>query len=218
MTYKKTTLLLLTWLLIGSNLAAQTTDTDKPKWEIGTDLLWLINKNTLPEYSLLVRRQIGEKGALRSRIGIATSEANRSIPRLWDKGNYMIRIGYERHKQLEKNLIAYYGLDLHYSYSKKILESPVFNNWLTPLYLNEFLGAQGNYLTSATRAIGLIGVVGFRYKLSNYLSVSAESNLNVYGGRQSLDVPFPFYKSYTYVGYHEITISPISTINFSFHL
>lgn len=75
--------------MVGSNLWAQ----DKPKWEVGTDLLWLVGKNTLPDYSIFARYKLSEENVLRLRVGTSVSEVKKSFPRLSDERGFMLRLG-----------------------------------------------------------------------------------------------------------------------------
>ena len=223
--FLKNTILFLSFLILGfgSELKAQET----PKWEIGTDMLWLVKKNTLPEYSLLVRRKLSDENVLRARIGTSTSIASGSIPRLWDRGDVMFRLGYERNKFIwEDKIIAYYGVDIHYSFGKKIMENNVDNGWRNRLYLGDDLYARGDFITSTNRRWGGILLAGIKYQFHKHFSVSTEVNFTVYRGKQSTIVPFEINRSptdtrttnvYASVSYWETLISPLSVLNFSFH-
>ena len=50
-------------------------DTTRLKWEIATDLLWLIDKNQIPASNIFVRKHItrenGKLGAQRLRVGVS---------------------------------------------------------------------------------------------------------------------------------------------------
>jgi hypothetical protein len=76
---------------------------EKPqKWELGTDLLFLFDKNQLPDYSIFVSRKIGEKGfSLRSRVGFEMDFFKPKIKHSnqldeYQNYNYLVMIGIER--------------------------------------------------------------------------------------------------------------------------
>lgn len=89
----------LSFLILGfgSELKAQ----ESPKWEIGTDLLWLVGKNSLPDYSLFSRWHYKPNRAFRIRIGTDV-QTNPIRPRKVFKANFMIRLGHEWSKQIAK--------------------------------------------------------------------------------------------------------------------
>ena len=65
------------------------------KWEVGTDLLWLVNKNILPRYSLMLRRNIGKYGAIRVRGGGDSYSSATTSYDGQDSKAYQVRAGYE---------------------------------------------------------------------------------------------------------------------------
>ena len=168
MTYKKTTLILLTWLLVGSNLAAQTTDTDKPKWEVGTDLLWLINKNTLPDYTIFSRWHYKSNRAIRLRIGtdIRTDPLNQS--RGVERANIMARLGHEWSKGIGIKTDLIWGVESNYQ------KNEIFPYLLPPLPNPPF------YFPSYSWQLGGVAFVGCQYFISHNFSLSIESNFKIF--------------------------------------
>ena len=212
--FLKNTILFLSFLILGfgSELKAQ----ESPKWEIGTDLLWLVGKNTLPEYSLFGRYKLSDKHALRARIGMANSLADNSRPRLWDKGQFMIRIGYERRKSfLNDQLTAYYGLDFHYSYGKSYILNP-FGTGYNRVYYNDLLDYDRDFIYRFDSGLGGVLVLGLQYHLNEHISFSIEPTFSAIHATQRLKPSFAQGQRRS-VNYWETTISPISVLNFSFH-
>lgn len=192
-----------------SDLVAQ------PKWEIGTDLLWLINKQTLPKYSLLVRRRIGQSGAFRIRGGYLK---NSNQPQLLSENNQneysLIRIGYEYQKKLSvkgglvKSLL-YGGLDVfsRYQFDSYLLQ----NTSLTPGQITNIR------VNEITRDKGGACFIGFKYYATTYLSVSAESSFQVSSlsfSQAGSTAGFNSEISYTVGSYQFL---PLNTVNLSFH-
>lgn len=187
----------------------------EPKWEVGTDLLWLIDKNTIPKYALLVRRQIGQHGAIRLRGGYLKNSVQ---PHLLNENNQdesvLIRIGYEYQRVLSvKNgttkSLVYGGLDLfsRYQYDSFLVQNATLNpGQITNIRVNEI-----------TRDKGGACFVGFKYFLTTYLSLSAESSFQVsslYFSQAGSTVGFNSEISYRIGSYQ---LLPLNTVNLSFH-
>ena len=171
---KNTTRLLFLFILgFGSELRAQQT----PKWEIGTDLLWLVGKNSLPEYSLLGRYKLSEENVLRARIGVASSDTKHVVPRLQDKRNLLFRLGYERNRLLSDDLGIYFGSDILYQYNQGYILNPSedYKPYYSALYV---LGQFPFPIKLVTNELGYVAFVGIKYHLTDNLSVSMESSLN----------------------------------------
>lgn len=188
---------------------------DQPKWEIGTDLLWLIDKNTLPKYSLLVRRKIGQHGAIRLRGGYTKKSVQPHFPNENEDNQYsLIRIGYEYQKNLSlKNgsvkSLVYGGLDLfsRYQFDSFQLENTITNpGQVLVVRVNETTNDKGG-----------AAFIGFKYFLTTYISLSAESSFQLSSLQFSSRGSAPGFNSgidYT-VGTYQFL--PLNTINFSFH-
>jgi hypothetical protein len=188
-----------------------------PKWEIGTDLLWLIDKNTLPKYSLLVRRKIGQYGAIRLRGGYLKNSTDLAFR----QNNYntasLIRIGYEYQKVLstrEDNTksLVYGGLDYFWRYENNDYDIyDLANNGVNlALTINT---------KDITHERGGAAFVGFKYFVTTYMSFSVESSF------QASHVKYSQQErglSSRYSAYNEwqrdsFKVLPINTLTISFH-
>ena len=137
------------------------------KWEVATDLLWLIDKNQYPP-SIFVRRHTN-RGAWRMRI--AGSVARRreivAIPQLRVTQEYWLVPGYEWHLRLpNKRTIPYLGVDLPLFYN--IDRDP--SDYLLPPQ------TQVSSTVSSYLSLGVAGVFGIRHHISKQFSVSVELN------------------------------------------
>ncbi len=173
------------------------------KWEIATDFLWLIDKNTLPKYSILVKRSISEKGKIRLRIGY---DKNSSYAQLIknEGGNkaLLIRLGYEHTYQLSHpDFQIYFGLEGSYSYSTRI-----YSGYFDPV--SQITELNRDDITKG----GIVGVLGFRYLINESFSVSTESTVSV--SRVGLKT---LKRTNYQTSINEFLVSPISVLNFSFH-
>lgn len=187
----------------------------QPKWEVGTDLLWLIDKNTLPKYSLLIRRQIGQHGAVRFRGGYLK---NSTQPHLLSENNQdeatLIRVGYEYQKKLSiksgptKSLV-YTGIDVffRYQFNSFLIQNTTLNpGQITNIRVNE-----------VTRDRGGTCFIGFKYFMTSYLSLSAESSFqlsSLYFSQAGSAAGFSSEINYTVGSYQFL---PLNTVNLSFH-
>lgn len=97
-------------------------------WEIGLDLLWLINKNQLPATSIFGRYNFvnnnNQKRAWRFRLGINNKtydSAQINDPRNNEFKTIApyVRVGYEWQKAINEKVTYFYGADLTTSYSYK---------------------------------------------------------------------------------------------------
>ena len=210
---------LLIVALIASAQQRPVTDlTSQPKWEVGTDLLGLIDKNTLPKYSLLIRRQMGQHGAIRLRGGYQKDPTYLSWRQANNNTSSLIRIGYEYQKPLSslagstKSLI-YGGIDVFSRYEKDYVE-----DYVTP-YPAPYVGT-GTAILSTTREKGGAIFIGFKYFLTHYLSLSVESSFQISQVRYS-QRETAFLRQYDYVidflPRSDIQFLPINTVNLSFH-
>jgi len=189
----------------------------KPKWEVGMDLLWLVNKNTLPRYSLLVRRKIGQHGAIRLRGGYLKNSNYMAFRDFNYNTASLIRVGYEYQRALstQKNSVkslVYGGLDYFWRYENNYyyiwdIQSPA-----------PYTGT-GVIVTEITHEHGEAVFIGFKYFVTNYLSLSTESSLQISHINYSQEeVGFTN-------GYHALNtwprntyqLLPINTLTLSFH-
>ncbi|MCC6463487.1 MAG: hypothetical protein IT260_23655 [Saprospiraceae bacterium] len=179
-------LLLCSIVSTGQRLSAQErgypdSASAKPYWEAAVDLLWLIDKNTVPASSIFFRRNFpksdGAHTALRIRLGLETEYETikgisiDAIP--LDSSHSLkpiLHLGYELGKT-KGRYIYFYGIDLMGSlYSENhnflITSTPgIFDSTLFKRNIRE-LNVGGSLFC------------GFKWKLVKGLSVSVESHLS----------------------------------------
>jgi hypothetical protein len=137
------------------------------KWEIGTDLLWLIDKNTLPPTSIFVRRHT-EKGAWRLRVGYNYQNNERRLFDTLDlyqteQHEVLFRMGYEQ-KRNQKKFQLFYGTDIHlgYVYQK---QDDYYDTDTNPGIDSRTFGNR------KTLGIGLVTFIGLKYHIHPQVSV-----------------------------------------------
>jgi hypothetical protein len=197
-------------------------DTTK-QWEIGLDLLWLIDKNQVPSTSLFARYNFINKNkqnrAWRFRLGVDNStydSAQINDPRdnEIDIISPYIRVGYEWQKEISDKTSFFYGVDistLYSQYKSKIVLYPGPN-----LY----------QVTDKTWEFGVIPFLGFKYRPAKWLAVSTESSLNfIYRIRREkdkvTDINFPNSsggQGKIDINEFRVQLIPITVINLSFYL
>lgn len=190
---------------------------DEPKWEVGADLLWLINKNTLPKYSLLARRKIGQHGAIRLRGGylknsdyLAFRQENYNIASL-------LRIGYEYQKPLSTlkdrtKSMFYVGLDYFWRYENNL------NSYYDITTPAPYVGV-GLTSKDITHEQGAAAFVGFKYFVTAYLSFSAESSFQISHVNYSQEERGFTSRWYAYNEFprDSYQLLPLNTVIISFH-
>ena len=161
--FLKNILLILAFFILGfgSELKAQ----ESPKWEIGTDLLWLVGKNSLPDYSLFSRWHYKPNRAFRIRIGTDLQTDPTLTPRKVFKANFMIRLGHEWSKQIAKKTDLFGGIEAHY-------QKDEIQAWLIPVP-----NALPFYFPDYSSQIGGVGFIGCRYFINRNFSISMETSL-----------------------------------------
>jgi hypothetical protein len=190
-------------------------------WEVGLDLLWLINKNQLPATSIFARHNFvtktGKHRALRFRLGVNnsyydSSGINGSLPTKSSIIALFARIGYEWQVPINKQFIFFYGADANIffyqnKYERIVPPSPNF------LVRNTF----------TTWELGVVGLIGFKYRATNWLSISIESTLSaIYRIKRDalasylLPPTIPNGLGETNVDDFRINFLPITIINLSF--
>ncbi len=147
-----------------------TDSTQIQKWEIGIDLLGLIDKNKVPEASIFIRRNYGFRNnkckALRFRIGMDTEKR---LVKAWDghliddyKGySPYIAFGHEW-KTIFPKYRWFFGIDVVGSFTRS---NQYYSVGSTTYY----------YDTIRNYTIGLNGLTGFQMNLTKYLSITLES-------------------------------------------
>ena len=211
---KKRMIMIFIALMAWSSLNAQNQTSTIPKWEVGTDLLWLINKNTLPEYSMIVKRSFLDRSAIRCRVGLGKVGKLSSIFFTPDKSQkYIVRLGYERRKELMSGLSMLYGLDLSYYSTESFISALAPQAWINsgipgpaPIFLK----------LEKAKEWGLIPFVGLNYQLNDHLSISAESTFNIIHETITISKT-QVYEPDISVSRYNIYFVPITTINFLIH-
>ncbi len=157
---------------------AQNTKVDTtfhPHWEIGVDLLPLIDKETAPKNSLFARRNYFQKGGLgrawRFRAGVDVEVRDFSDVVHWTPDKYKsyapyISFGHEWQYGIGKKFQWLAGVDGFSSYARR-----------NDFYLSTFV------LTDSLREkivvnewkFGLNGVIGFKLNITPTISISSEA-------------------------------------------
>lgn len=219
---KTTTRLLFLFILgFGSELRAQTKDTLNIKWEIGTDLLWLLDKNSLPKYSIFARRILSDKSALRLRFGADIKTDPRNLGLGVEKASFLLRVGYEKRKKMARNANMFWGFDAHFR--KENIEA----------YLIQLPQVKPLYYPDYSWQLGGVAVLGFRYFLGDHFSISAESSLaayyrefssNHYTGGSLIVINGNYTNGGDFVFLYRtnlksfvLEMSPMQVLNFSYH-
>jgi hypothetical protein len=190
------------------------------QWEVGTDLLWLINKNQLPAQSLFARYNYqtaaGKSRGVRLRLGLDYMQLDSAqvdhTGRVRD--NFImpfLRLGYE-FQQTNGRQVLFYGADIHHSYSR--------------LNFSRLIQGSAYHLNGTDKKfqLGLIGFVGYKYFFSNRLSLSAElSAQKIYNRRRYNDtidevaLPGGGGRASIQVDSFIFRVNPLSVINLSCH-
>lgn len=189
------------------------------KWEIATDLLWLIDKNTVPRFSIFGRMNIttktGKHRAWRLRLAtdfskVDSTQINNSTPTDIDQFDGFLAAGYEWQK-VRKKFTYFYGTDLLFSY-------------LSFRYETNSISRQDGFQSKIDDwSLGLVGFFGVKYFISSHFSVSTESSLsllyNSFDRRNSSGtVMFPN-GTRNSVDRNEllVRINPLYVLNISYH-
>lgn len=244
---KKLFLIALTWASILSIAFAQDTtqkelSTKTPKWEIATDLLWLIDKQNVSPTSIFIRKHFttknGQKSALRGRIGLDLESI--SIPDdIPDatigigvgtasndfKISPILHLGYEWRTSITPKLIFYRGIE--------VFGGHTWYNFIRIIEIQtvDYYGKTNNKWTDLR--LGTSGIIGFQYFFTKHFSASYEltATLNYLKQRGKVSVeyfdnitnaprPDALGLSYPLRVPKNITtfkFQPISVINLSFH-
>ena len=198
----KTLLALGICLLLYLPTQAQT-DTTAPKrykWEVATDLLWLINKNNIPASSIFVRRHFvtkkGKNVALRMRLGW-DFDYYKQTSYFFDRQvspqtltnivaetkKYAISpfliVGYQK-STLYKKYEIFYGIDVMLKYwageEETIMVAPPSNPIGSLMILRTTINKGAS--------VGVQPIIGLKYYLNDRFSLSTEVSL---GGSFSKD-------------------------------
>lgn len=214
-------LILSTLSTYGQSKKKNESDSTK-QWEIGLDLLWLINKNQVPATSIFTRYNYLNKknklSAWRLRVGIDnnnydSSQVDNLEPRDINTFSLLLRPGVEFQKSISKRSLFYYGLDVHfYVFRQKFYN--VVSSTPDPNI------SEGKFKTFE---FGLIPFVGFKYYPTKWFALSIESTLSATyrikrdkGQTGTVAFPGSGGKSEKNVDDFNIKISPITVVNFSY--
>ena len=220
---KKTTLIIVTILAISWQVKAQENarngrEFTRYRWDVSTDLLWLINKNTIPP-SVFVRLNTEKNGRLmayRFRLGGQYSEHLNPIDTISSTGTEtdlraFVSIGKEWQKQYNQ-LQLFYGTDLFFDYRLFQIEAVQDEKGWLPRHRDI--------------SLGLSPFVGMRYFIHPRISFSTEAHVNAYfhqsylkvllGGLTDPENPDPIFGTLR-LNYFRLNISPIYIINFTYH-
>lgn len=234
---KKTTLLLLVALSVQMTFAQKKTklkdSIPKHRFEVGTDLLWLIDKNTLPAYTmqLKIHNKPGKRdGAWRFKVGIDFEDNDstedfsvETIPPFWkfNKIRGVINVGYQfNHKN--NDFLIYYGCDSYFGieYSHK-------DQYHSTYYDDRILADYDSYYYDITRKsqYGLNFFIGFNYYLNKTISFSLESKLNAQ--YEIYKWEWGFYRHYNFTpdelymfrkkNQFKVNLLPICLLNINIH-
>lgn len=148
-------------------------------WSVGTDLLWLIDKNSLPSTSIFVRRNVQPEnkmpGAIRMRMGFRLDDFSTNLTNAdlleYNDFDILLRLGYELQVQ-KGNHQFFYGVDMHISYAYRYARRMSFTD-------SEFGSNQKWISRDHIWNVGPIGFIGYQYFLTPNVSFSIEASLNV---------------------------------------
>lgn len=190
------------------------------RWDVSTDLLPLIGKNTLPNYSVMVRRGIGHNQALRFRLGTELRRAVTTNDNF--KSNVLLQLGYEFQRPVSNKVQVFGGLDL------------VYRKKDTELIALAFLGGTNSVSYPDTeRTTGFVGFAGVKVFVLPSLSLSIENTLSLVNVRNYVNNYMPtkpvvtgggitFGDSFVLVSRTaentwEVFLTPIQVLNLSYH-
>ncbi|MCF6352652.1 MAG: hypothetical protein L3J06_06545 [Cyclobacteriaceae bacterium] len=224
---KQTILMLILLNLLTCSLLAQDKKVEAmvSTWEIGTDLLWLIDKNQVPATSLFGRYNFTNKKnkqmAWRLRLGINTSRKDSSqiaAPQDNEKDIFApyVQLGFEWQRSFNTKYLVFFGTDINFQYYQNKFSEIIYFDIGPRLF-------QGTYKTITW---GASGFIGFKYFLTNWLSLSLESSLNLnYRIRRDKDkvtlIDYPNSDGGKgEINVNELTIhfTPITVLNLSFYI
>jgi hypothetical protein len=200
---------------------------EKRRWEVGIDLLPLINKETLPAASVFGRYHFttpaGREMALRLRVGGSTAledssnlpiVANAKPDKFRNVNRYQIQVrpGIQWRREVYARTYVHYGADVFILYARTDLER---ENRPTVFVISK----------ETAWTFGMAGFLGLTYQINPSLSLSTEAFLNGFHQIRNLEdeVGDPATGPGTGgVGGYDITqtrftISPIGVLNFSYH-
>jgi hypothetical protein len=153
-------------------VAADTVCQDK--WEVGTDLLWLLNKNQVPAGSIFLRRHFtaksGRAKAFRLRAGLDAGLYSHSLQSQqssdWVLAPY-VRPGLEWRQALRGKVSYFYGIDADVSY------------YYRDLWGQHVSGVDMQDAWQRIWRVGAFGLLGLEYRAAPWLALSAEASISL---------------------------------------
>ncbi len=194
---------------------------EKRHWEVGIDLLPLINKETLPAASVFGRYHFttpaGREMALRLRVG-GNSSATDSSGLLFDgKFNeqmstiWFLRAGVEWRKSISKRFLVYIGGDLGYHYSSEKVEGLRFFPFSTdplPFYTEVTASdLQGHLITGFVFFIHKNVSLSFEPTFS--LAFNTGARKSEFAGSETTTTNFSTFN---------LLVNPLQVLNLSIHI
>ncbi len=191
-------------------------DLKNNRFELGTDLLWLKSKNSIPSYTLQFkihqRNKNKHQGAWRFKIGsdfnlLDTIITNYQGNLNTDKKHLLFDVGYQKNYQNDK-FILYHGADLHTSIER------IF-------YIGDYYDFMQNIpamhiIDEKQHTLGTKVFIGMNYFLTPHISFSIESNILLsytYYTRYEKDITTTTDKMKSY----NLIFRPVSLLNFNIH-
>jgi hypothetical protein len=171
-------LILLTFTTYGQTKNKKTERDTTKQWEIGLDLLWLIDKNQIPATNIQIKKYIKQNLTLRSRVGIqydqgdSTQSTFPGPPNTNNSVALFLRSGFEYQQMITDKITFYYGIDFGIWYEN--------NTTHTTLYIPDFLSYGRYEKTHKMWQLELLPFVGIRYDITKNLNISIESSLNIF--------------------------------------
>ena len=183
-------------------------------WEVGLDLLWLINKNQLPATSIFARHNFvtkaGKHRALRFRLGVNnsyydSSQINGLFPNKSDIIAPFARIGYEWQVPVNSQFTFFYGADVNIFFYQNKFDRIIPATPTSFQYLGTF----------TTWELGAVGLLGFKYRPASWVSLSIESTFSALY-RVKRDVSQTSGQGEINVNEFKMNFVPITVINLCF--
>jgi hypothetical protein len=187
---------------------------EKRHWEVGIDLLPLINKETLPAASVFgcyhFTTPAGREMALRLRVGginrtVDTTYSGPSIYFERQTTGFFLRPGWEIQKEFPKNLFAFIGVDASLGFTYRRDEGQIVQ-FIDPVYFN-YEDRQWEY--------GLHGIAGMGFRVTEQITLSVESSLNFTLLRNQFNGVFAGGVSDRRFSISNLSFAPITVANLS---
>jgi hypothetical protein len=190
------------------------------KWEVGTDMLWLINKNQLPAQSVFARYNYqtaaGKSRGVRLRLGLDYMRLDslqlRDRDPAADKAiQPFVRAGYE-FQQTTGRRVLFYGADLHFSYSRLSFNRVISHTETMWIWYDRTIEA------------GPVLFIGYKYFITPYLSLSTELSAQAFyrgrrfaGNEYTINTGHPMSWSHFKADQLKFNLIPLTVFNLSYH-